>query len=286
MPMVGEPARMRPQTQQLILKTGCNKSISIREPHRVGRYDVLLIVQPSSLGPPQLTNVVDVVRKGQASVIFEDPYPVVMPAVGTTTEKPPQGGGMFGWAEVALSPRETSAKPSAFNRPATKANCAHQGEVVWRSTTYPKFNRISIRARLHSRRHESDQRLNQRAGGPFEEVLFPFPTSIAPKMGEDEGYGDCVHGDKYPARSTSISCSPARNPPVNPTAARPTARNTFAAWIRAKAPVEDAEKDRQKLSRQPRRAYRRQEAGRHNAIYVTESTCSAVNSCRCGTNRT
>ena len=46
------------------------------EPDRSGRYDVLLIVQPSSLGPPQLINVVDAVRKGQPSVIFEDPYPL------------------------------------------------------------------------------------------------------------------------------------------------------------------------------------------------------------------
>src|SRR6478736_9065298 len=51
-------------------------------PIELGRYDVLLIVQPSSLGPPQLANVVDIVKKGQASVIFEDPYPVVVPAVG------------------------------------------------------------------------------------------------------------------------------------------------------------------------------------------------------------
>ena len=33
-------------------------------PIELGRYDVLLVVQPSSLGPPQLANVVDVVQKG------------------------------------------------------------------------------------------------------------------------------------------------------------------------------------------------------------------------------
>src|SRR5205085_8389323 len=58
--------------------------------------DVLLIVQPSSLGPPQLINVVGGVRKGEPSVIFEDPFPLVVPqAGGTSKEKPPQGG-MFG----------------------------------------------------------------------------------------------------------------------------------------------------------------------------------------------
>ena len=37
-------------------------------PIEPGRYDVLLVVQPSSLGPPQLANVVDAVKKGQPSV--------------------------------------------------------------------------------------------------------------------------------------------------------------------------------------------------------------------------
>ena len=44
-------------------------------PIEPGRYDVLLVVQPSSLGPPQLANVVDAVKKGQPAVIFEDPFP-------------------------------------------------------------------------------------------------------------------------------------------------------------------------------------------------------------------
>src|SRR4029078_11603872 len=102
-------------------------------PIEVGRYDVLLAVQPSSLGPPQLNNLVDVVRKGQACVIFEDPYPVVMPAVGTAQEKPPQGG-MLGmgagpqpkgdiralWTALGIQPPGDDGSPRAS-----------KGEVVW-----------------------------------------------------------------------------------------------------------------------------------------------------------
>lgn len=40
------------------------------------RYDVLLAVQPSSLTPEQMTNFVDVVKSGQPTAIFEDPFPV------------------------------------------------------------------------------------------------------------------------------------------------------------------------------------------------------------------
>src|SRR5262245_2692841 len=64
-------------------------------PIEPGRFDVLFVVQPTSPGPPQLANVVDAIRKGQPAAVFEDPFPVVMPAVGTSIDKPPQGG-MFG----------------------------------------------------------------------------------------------------------------------------------------------------------------------------------------------
>src|SRR5262249_37516717 len=59
-----------------------------------GRYDVLLSVSPSSLGPAEALIVVDDVWRGQRAVIFEGPLHVVMPAPGATKEKM-AGGGMF-----------------------------------------------------------------------------------------------------------------------------------------------------------------------------------------------
>jgi ABC-2 type transport system permease protein len=162
-------------------------------PIEVGRYDVLLVVQPSSLGPPQLANVVEVVRKGQASVIFEDPYPVVMPAVGTTIEKPPQGGGMFGmggggpqpkgdiralWNALGIQPTgdEGELRPT-------------KGEVIWQDyNPYPKFQGQDLDPELVFIR--DDMKGSASAFNPeepvvahFEEVLFPFPTGITQKMG-------------------------------------------------------------------------------------------------------
>ena len=40
-----------------------------------GDYDVLLAVQPSTLGPSQLQNFIAAVKRGQPTAIFEDPYP-------------------------------------------------------------------------------------------------------------------------------------------------------------------------------------------------------------------
>ncbi len=56
--------------------------------------DVLLAVQPSSLNPVQLENLVAAIRSGVPTAIFEDPMPVMMGAPGTSQPKPPRGGMM------------------------------------------------------------------------------------------------------------------------------------------------------------------------------------------------
>jgi ABC-2 type transport system permease protein len=63
------------------------------------RYDVLLALQPSSLGPEQMVNFVGAVKAGQPTVIFEDPLPVLMQGVPGTTQprQSPMGPmAMFG----------------------------------------------------------------------------------------------------------------------------------------------------------------------------------------------
>jgi len=61
------------------------------------KYDVLLAVQPSSLGPQQLDNFVAAVKSGQPTAIFEDPFPYIAADVpGTKAPKqPPGAGNMF-----------------------------------------------------------------------------------------------------------------------------------------------------------------------------------------------
>jgi ABC-2 type transport system permease protein len=65
------------------------------------KYDVLLAVQPSSLGVQEMQNFIDAVKKGQPTAIFEDPFPFpfLNPSVpGTLAPKQPPGGqmAMFG----------------------------------------------------------------------------------------------------------------------------------------------------------------------------------------------
>ena len=64
-------------------------------PISVDQYDVMLVVQPSSLPPEQLANLVEAVKKGVPTAVFEDPMPVMFSFPGTGEPKQPQGG-MFG----------------------------------------------------------------------------------------------------------------------------------------------------------------------------------------------
>jgi len=50
-----------------------------------GKYDVLLAVQPSSLGPEQMDNFINAVAKGQPTLIFEDPFPMFVRNVAATS---------------------------------------------------------------------------------------------------------------------------------------------------------------------------------------------------------
>ena len=68
-----------------------------------GTYDVLLVAQPSSLTQPQLDNVLDAVKRGVPTAIFEDPMPVALnSAPGTSQPKRPAGGGMFGGGQQQM----------------------------------------------------------------------------------------------------------------------------------------------------------------------------------------
>ena len=58
------------------------------------KFDVLLAVQPSSLGQQQMDHFIAAVKGGQPTAIFEDPFPWISPEVpGTKAPKMPPGAG-------------------------------------------------------------------------------------------------------------------------------------------------------------------------------------------------
>ena len=64
------------------------------------------MVQPSSLTPPQLDNLIGAIRQGQPTALFEDPFPVALrQAPGTGQPRRPMGGGMMGMQQPPPEPK-------------------------------------------------------------------------------------------------------------------------------------------------------------------------------------
>ena len=73
------------------------EEVDLSAPVKEGQFDVLMVVQPSSLTQPQLDNLIAAIRDGQPTAIFEDPMPIAMNNVpGTSEPRRPQGGGGMG----------------------------------------------------------------------------------------------------------------------------------------------------------------------------------------------
>ena len=75
-----------------------DRPVDPSQPINVDKYDVLLAVQPSMLGPQEMDHLVDAVRAGLPTAILEDPMPIAHrpPTVGTADPKRSPGMGMFG----------------------------------------------------------------------------------------------------------------------------------------------------------------------------------------------
>jgi len=91
--------RMQPRQRQLIIgeleKQYEVVDVDPNNPIEKDTYDVLLVVQPSSLTPPQLDNLLQAIRDGQPTALFEDPFPwMLTSAPGTSQPKRPPGGMM------------------------------------------------------------------------------------------------------------------------------------------------------------------------------------------------
>jgi len=171
------------------------ESVDPAAPIPNGRYDVLLAVQPSSLGPLEMVNFSNALRTGQATVLFEDPYPVFVEYLpGTKIPKrptaqsplpPPKGELNMIWAMLGLN-FDTS--------------------VLWKNyNPYPKLAGLSeeyifVDARpIHfdiasSAKEKTDETKKSKAAAPVKEpqafntedicvaslehLLFPFTGSL------------------------------------------------------------------------------------------------------------
>ena len=148
------------------------------------RYDVLLAVQPSTLSPTQLQNLVNAITQGQPTVIFEDPLPFNFDVAGTAEDKQAPGG-MFGmggapqpkgesfrmlWQVLGIAPIGEEARPGTLPG---RVVC-QQGNPYRRFGDMPSFGPfIFVR-----RENEGSFQTTEESVRDFEELLFPLSGGI------------------------------------------------------------------------------------------------------------
>ena len=157
-------------------------------------YDVLLAVQPSSLGPEQMQHFVAAVQAGQPTAIFEDPLPVLMTGVPGTSQprRSPMGPmAMFGGGggqpkgDINMLWQALGVKLAAGSRPAM-GQMGADPFVVWQDyNPHPKLELPSqfvfIDAKLADAGGKGAAGFNAQSPitAGLQEVLFPFPGGLA-----------------------------------------------------------------------------------------------------------
>ena len=158
-------------------------------------YDVLLAVQPSSLGPEQMMHFVAAVRAGQPVAIFEDPLPVLMtnvPGTGQPRRSPMGPMAMFGgpqgqpkgdiamlWDALGVRLQAGSSRP-AFGQMGVSPYVVYQEYNPHLKLELPS-EFVFIDANLEGKDPGFNPQDPITSG--LQEVLFPFPGSV----GKDDG---------------------------------------------------------------------------------------------------
>jgi ABC-2 type transport system permease protein len=157
-------------------------------------YDVLLAVQPSSLGPEQMGHFVAAVQAGQPTAIFEDPLPVIMMGVPGTAQprRGPSGPmAMFGpqgqpKGDLDQLWRVLGVKLVAGGRPAM-GQTGSEPLVIWQDyNPHVKLPVPSEFVFIDANLSEMEKgksvagfNESQPITSGLQEVLFPFPGGLA-----------------------------------------------------------------------------------------------------------
>ena len=160
-------------------------------------YDVLLAVQPSSLGPEQMGNFVAAVRAGQPVAIFEDPLPVLMTGVpGTGQPRRGPGGPMAMFqpqgqpkGDLELLWQALGVKMIAREGRPLMGQMGGSPLIVWQDyNPHPKLDLPNQFVFIDSSLDNGGETAfndRQPITAGLQEVLFPFPGGLDKAEGAD-----------------------------------------------------------------------------------------------------
>ncbi len=163
------------------------------------QFDALMVVQPSSLPPEGLTNLMAAIRAGVPTAIFEDPLPYLLSHIPGTGQPKSTPGGMGGqapksdirqlWKLLGIS------SPGNLNRRSFGSTPLFQPSIGWQS--YNPYNKLLIRAFtdewvfIRNEAPGGDDSLNSHEdiSRALEEVLLPYPGVIEPAFDSTLHFG-------------------------------------------------------------------------------------------------
>ncbi len=159
----------------------------------IEKFDVLMVVQPSSLDQPKLDNLLAAIRGGQPTAIFEDPAPVFMRGVaGTSEQKQGQMPGQPGGPKSDIQQLWSllGVKLAGKDRTSPFGPVASTAGIVWQDwNPYPKLSLIStLPLEFVFIGREEPGPTNSVAFNDkdpitsgLQELWFPFPGAVLPQ---------------------------------------------------------------------------------------------------------
>jgi ABC-2 type transport system permease protein len=164
------------------------------------RYDALLAVQPSCLGPEQMDNFINAVRSGQPTAIFEDPFPAFAASVPATMAPRQAPGGMNAMMMGGQRPPE-KARPDQLAQLWSMLGIDYAGDkVIWQDyNPYPRFADYPTEFVFVDAGEGEEEPFSDSApiSSKLQHMLFPFPGSISKLNASDNEFIPLVRtGDK------------------------------------------------------------------------------------------
>jgi ABC-2 type transport system permease protein len=241
------------------------ETLDLTEPLDLGKLrkgDVVLAVQPSSLGPQQMNNLVEAVKKGVPTAIFEDPVTYFLSDAPGTMDPRRAPGGMFGggqppppkgdihllWKALGISGLGADAAP------ALGSFGSQPIDVVWqRYQPYKSLQLEQLGADFVFIRDEQPASSSAKpAFDPVEpmvksikEILFPLPGGVI-RAADAEGFEfiELVRtGDREAGRWPAADVVSRRDPEDENKRGEPTGKQyVIAAAIRGKDTAKSEEK--------------------------------------------
>ncbi|QDT66579.1 Gldg family protein [Calycomorphotria hydatis] len=161
------------------------------------KYDVLLVVMPSSLTQPQMDNLVAYVKTGKPTLIFADPYPMTLNPRGMITNAPrmskPAPGGPFN-QQPPPEPKAENGRLTSLTRE-LKINWTPDS-IVWdRYNPHPEFGAlVPLEYLFIKNREENPEALatGSEVTSGLQEMLLAYAGEVQDTQNADHEYTPLV----------------------------------------------------------------------------------------------